>query len=1717
MKAAEVKDIKNKKEVTGNGNLSVTDILSKMSNDNEYFKKKIKEITSGDNSLGPGQMDIEKVVELYAKSYQNTSSKKAEDAYLKSVQNILNDEAKRFDAIRKTLENDDTAILISLTGEQNALLRQAIEIERNILDAKLSGADSVGKIEIGSDLDDLVKESNSHLKDIKVTLNMMWEKLSKALKQREKAAKVGNNKKTEIDTSNIVALSSSLAKLGETLSRKTNIYLRQFTNILVQFSSKANQKKLATAADNMKPLGEAFSKIGQSADETTKKLRNTIKEITVFSLLMQSPLIQKGTKALTDFYAALNNRNKTVTKKKVVNKNVVTDYKYLFLTIALGITAIAAAFIMFQRVDLKTVGLFLGFLTALAVIMYVGTRNMRGMKITKTVTKNSNNTNSLNKSNNSKGLGYNLMATAIGLAVLVLSIYAIKDIDWKQALILIGFLTAIQTVMVVSNLIIGKRGAGGTGSGMLGFSIGIAILLLTIEAVKEVFSEDNKIKVDMFGYKFEANPAFMLIGFMLLMSIAAAVSNTRGQNGMKGFAIGTAVLVLTIWAWYEIYKSNPDIMESVLLLAGITFVFGLIFRFTQGGKSKQLGQGVKADRSILSFCAMIAVVTAAALITIKVLETVHTPFLELLGRAVIMALIVVAIAYAPKVMQSSMKGVNRTQIKKDLPILGMIAAAGVVIIAALSASSLMSNFGEVLGRAVIMVAVMAAISYGPKLIQKAMKGIDRPQMLKDLPILGYIAAGGVVIMLALSASGLMNSTGDIIARALVMVGIIAALAYAPKFIDKAFKGIKRPQLKQDLVLLGAIALGGVAIMYALALMPGDPVSLAIKAAVMVGTLILLTGAVWVLSKVGEKDKKAVVTAMLVMTGLVGIIWLATKAIQPLMEMQTVGDIIQKAVVMVGTIAIMTGLVSLLTAVSKLGKKEIAIATVVMAGIAGIMYLACLAIEPLFKAKTEGDIWQKAQVLWATMGIITGGILILGLVSMLPPMKLGLAIGAVVMAAVAGIMWLAVKAMVPLFECKVEGDPWQKAQVLWATMGIIFGGIVVLGAILAIPVIGWLLAAGLGMATLFMGATVGIMYLAVQAIIPLYTCKPEGDLWQKAEVLWATMGIIFGGLVALGTVLAIPIIGWLLASGLGMAALIMTAAADIMAKAVAAMIPLYTVKVNGNVEQKAQMLFKVLDYVYSGLIDLGKVLAIPIVGWLLDSGMEDAVEIMTASALIMNLAVRAMVPLFKAKVEGNTQQKARDLWYTMSTILDGIVNMSKKLDKDDVSPKDIKKVSEALEPMTRSMRNASVALLVISKTNDSNLRDKVDTFKYSMLNIIGTYEIIGKKDMDGVSKAAWAMMPVFTASYTMAKVMRTITEVDVNDDDITRFTSHITEFVAIFSEQLKDTTRDAAVDMMFASSGVIGMVNVAKSFVDVLLALANGKIAVYKVENGQSVLDHYEKFDINTMSTQAGEQMGKLIVGFVNALQKLQFDASQMFVIKNAGESLDKITPVFNAVNSFVSSADTFKNLQDNDAMTRITGNVTKFVEETFNALTKIGNSEGIKGGLFGTAGAFEQFANYMDAFGKVKWDTIEKGTAGAAKGIDKMVTSINKLKLDRAIELQNTIKAFTSIQSLKNMEGLLDKLLSIITKINESQYVLENLQKEGQKKIDDTKQAIQDTKNAIKTASDDAMSSKWFADNILPLLNRIKGSIDALEDINVTVTNKPTVKVENASAFTTPQ
>ena len=89
MKAAEVKDIKNKKEVTGNGNLSVTDILSKMSHDNEFFKKKIKEITSGDNSLGPGQMDIEKVVELYAKSSQNTSSKKAEDVYLKSVQNIV--------------------------------------------------------------------------------------------------------------------------------------------------------------------------------------------------------------------------------------------------------------------------------------------------------------------------------------------------------------------------------------------------------------------------------------------------------------------------------------------------------------------------------------------------------------------------------------------------------------------------------------------------------------------------------------------------------------------------------------------------------------------------------------------------------------------------------------------------------------------------------------------------------------------------------------------------------------------------------------------------------------------------------------------------------------------------------------------------------------------------------------------------------------------------------------------------------------------------------------------------------------------------------------------------------------------------------------------------------------------------------------------------------------------------------------------------------------------------------------------------------------------------------------------------------------------------------------------------------------------------------------------------------------------------------------------
>jgi hypothetical protein len=669
------------------GVISIVTFLKKMSDDTDFLKLSVEEIRDSERQYLSIIEALKTNLELYFKRTDVGLKKKTKNDIASS------DYTEKLTSIKETLDSLANGELMTKISSIEATLR---EIKNDMARQKTVGAPT--KITGGKDL----VEKLSSIENI---INNIYVELQK----KAKSAASSKVEATKVDTSNIEALSKSLSQLASTVSRKTNVALRRFIRLLNTLTSKdmAGQVKVSAAA--FTDLSKQLSTIGTGLEKADTHMKKFMKGLTVFTLFMLSPTFSKAVTVFTKLMDAIN-------KPKTTNVNKqATQWKWIFFSLALGIGTLVLALMNLENINWGKVLYLVGFLAAVSAAMYFGTRNMRNLTSVTGINKVKNK-QSL-KLNNNNSLAMQMLFLSVGLAVLLLAIDAIREIDWAEAGKLILFLLAVQTIMMVSDIIIGRKGAGLKGGmGILGFAIGVSILLLAIDAGKEVF----------FGSKpFSEDPKswigpWAVVGFIFIMALILGKSGIgRGNGGaaaqMLKFALGFAILLLAIDAGKEVFVKAFKAGEWYGVWGAIGFV--LLMTFALGKSGIGQGNGGVAGQMI-KFAAGLVILVGALWLMTELVEA--SGFWKTAGAVVLLAGTVFGLAFIVKQMSVQLKGVKRKQVFEDLLLLAAVAGLGTTIFAAIAAIQklLGADNGKILGVVLIIMGTVLALGYGIYFVNK---------------------------------------------------------------------------------------------------------------------------------------------------------------------------------------------------------------------------------------------------------------------------------------------------------------------------------------------------------------------------------------------------------------------------------------------------------------------------------------------------------------------------------------------------------------------------------------------------------------------------------------------------------------------------------------------------------------------------------------------------------------------------------------------------------------------------------------------------------------------------------------------------------------------------------------------------------------------------------------------------------------------------------------
>lgn len=342
-----------------------------------------------------------------------------------------------------------------------------------------------------------------------------------------------------------------------------------FVTSYIKFINSGNPSKLVAFTSALMSFSFALRIIGLQVSATKNLFWGLLISMTMLSLLLISPIFIMGIGVLIGavflFKKVLGDKEDNGVKMLITNSS----------RVAMSLLKLAGAFWIASKIPFPAVVKFGLMLLLIYGIIALFSRNesaSNAMSAAGGVTKVSG-----------------LFSLALGLGLLALTVAAFGEVNWSAVGMLVIFMISLGVAMFLGNI---GGGQSNLGSQMLMLAIGFGILLLAIDAIKEL----------------DWKSVFMLVSFMFILGAALAAvayfnskkaaptastsSNTSvnvSMSGMWGFAFGIGLLVLALDAVSEV--AWTPVLKMVTFIGGIILAMSLGNRISQGGN---IGEQFKA-------------------------------------------------------------------------------------------------------------------------------------------------------------------------------------------------------------------------------------------------------------------------------------------------------------------------------------------------------------------------------------------------------------------------------------------------------------------------------------------------------------------------------------------------------------------------------------------------------------------------------------------------------------------------------------------------------------------------------------------------------------------------------------------------------------------------------------------------------------------------------------------------------------------------------------------------------------------------------------------------------------------------------------------------------------------------------------------------------------------------------------------------------------------
>ena len=664
------------------------------------------------------------------------------------------------------------------------------------------------------------KVGGDSLKNIELYTFKILSNLEKG--EGRKAKKEKKVESQEIKITGLAKASKEFDNIGQNIDKKALRGLKTFQRQIEQMAKPRFIKNLKGLNAVLHDFSTKINEIAVQMSSAVISLKEFIRLIGLTAVSLMAPALEKGTKRFVDMFSNVNSKLKET--KKATGPGI--TWKEMLVGLAIGLTAVVGSLLLVKFIDWKDVMKMLGFLAGLFGILSLFNLSRRGIghrNVVKTVTKTGG--------TNIKGDNM-LTAFAFGLAVLVIGLAAIREIDWKGPMIMLGFITALYTAIIVGNKL---SGGVGPSKGMFGTALGVSLLVLAADAANEVFAKKD-MQLDIFGYKLYGSSGTLgIITFVLALGLAARISGGGGFRGMLGMAFGVGLLILCADAAGEVFLRTQEKKILGVNWLGTVGTLGLImFTYAMAGAIRYAtgGKNPIGKYTVLYFVGSILAILYAVKRATKLVDKYG--FTTVLGGAAVIAGFTWIMSKVLADVNLSMKGINKKNFLEKIGTMsiGILMLAGVTSLVMFTISKIDLSWERVLQfgfMSVLMVGIFVGVNEyinGSKMtpvkvrntrntllnIAGAFVALSVPMM-----ILSYVNVSwktmtqlGLAIGVLVGISALVGSFDKVIRKGsktlLLLAGTFTALSISMKIlsgVDVSWKTLA--QMGASLLGLGLVA------------------------------------------------------------------------------------------------------------------------------------------------------------------------------------------------------------------------------------------------------------------------------------------------------------------------------------------------------------------------------------------------------------------------------------------------------------------------------------------------------------------------------------------------------------------------------------------------------------------------------------------------------------------------------------------------------------------------------------------------------------------------------------------------------------------------------------------------------------------------------------------------------------------------------------------------